>query len=123
MSENKKTTTTIDQNFGVDDEHWEGIQRIFEKRNDNVKIVSRIEERKQKKIIKKKKIASALSWINAFVSSTAICLFILSWIDKVIATDDPRFLGVYIIAYFVMVAVFGSVGEYIELQIWDKDYE
>lgn len=128
MLQNEKTTTN--QEFGVDDEYWRDIQKMFAKSNEQKKAEEsarraavRIEAREQKKLNKRRKIASILSWTNAFISASAACLFAFKWIDKVVAIDDTRFFGWCFLAYLFIVAIFGTVGEYIELRIWDKDYE
>lgn len=130
MLHEQKTTTIKPVNTGIDDEHFRDIQRMFAKRDalreaeeSARRAEARMRAREEKKLKKKRKIASTLSWINAFISGTAVYLLVLEWLDRVVAVDDPRFFGYCFFAYLPIVMVFGLVGEYIELRIWDKDYE
>ena len=126
----EKTTTSKTRETGIDDEYFADIQKMFAKRDEQKKAeesarraAARIQAREEKKLKKKRKIASTLSWINAFISGTAAYIFVIKWLDKIVAVGDSRFFGWCFFAYLIIVCVFGVVGEYIELRIWDKDYE
>ena len=128
MSTNEKTTTANNQE--LEDKHWADLERVFSKSNETKmleeyerKTQARIEARRRRKIYKKRKIASILSWTNTFISAFAVCLLVFALINKLVAVEDSRFYGWCFLAYIVIVAIFVSVGEYIELRIWDKDFE
>lgn len=126
----EKTTTSKTRETGINDEYFADIQKMFAKRDEQKKAEEsarraavRIQAREEKKLKKKRKIASTLSWINISISGIAAYIFVIKWLDKIVAVDDSRFLGWCFFAYLIIVYVFSVVGEYIELRIWDKDYE
>ena len=119
----EETTTNMTKQSGIDDGYFAKNDELRKAEDSARRGEIRAQLRAKRKLRKKRKIASILSWINTFVSGTTAYIFVIKWLDKAVAVDDTRFFGWCIVAYIPIVFIFSLVGEYIELRIWDKKYE
>lgn len=127
MSKENTTNTTVQQNTGISDEDWAVVQNMLAKTDEEIKLEELAKRAAQakarRKVIKRRKqrrIASIFNWINAFLTGSFIFQFVIKFLDYKFPEDDASFFAWFLFIYIILVAVFGSVGEYIGERINDK---